>query len=218
MTEVDKSIEAPAPTTPTPEVYAQDKSSDVPTQREAESVPASEGQDAANTGQSFEELANKKGFKSPEDMARSYKELESKLSQTSMSKAELEKARPSDVTEDAARESLEAKIKNIEEKMELRELFGAREDAKDYAKQMADYVKDNPNASWETAYKVCKFDDLETTSRQAGRDEALGNLKDKVASRPESPSPSESKVKSLSDMIADPNTPLSEIEKQLPHG
>ncbi len=176
--------------------------------------------DSAKTGITFDELAQKKGFKSADDLARSYTELESKNKQVEMDRADLIKARGGQETikPGTAQPTVEKEVRALKERVEINELFGKYSDAKDYAKSMAEHIKSHPNATWEQAYRYVKFDDLAKTAKQEGRKEAYDNIDQKKRSVAEKPSPRPTQKKDLDSMIKDRSTSLADIEKLLPRG
>ena len=240
MTDEDKAIAAPEPTTPVPS-EALDKQVEVPSTTGSESVTEPEVPGAqTNPGKDFEELANKKGFKSPDDLAKAYSELEADNTRTKMDNSDLLKAREeglssktddkvpeitSDMTDDEAKavlnkhidEQLESKLRPIQEKQAINDVVNKYPDAPKYFGKMAEHVKNNPKESWESAYKNVKFDDLATEAKQEGRNEAVANQAAKSSAQVEASSVKQSKVDDLKAQLGDKNIPLSEIEKNLPH-
>lgn len=110
-------------------------------------------------------------------------------------------------------------INALKERFELNEVRTRYPDMDKYAKQMAMFIRKNPSASWESAYKTAKFDDLAMNAKQEGRDEAYQNIGAKRGATIESPGARDTtSAKNIDELINDRNTPLSEIEKLLPRG
>lgn len=190
------------------------------TEVEEESAETEAPEEQAEDGTTFEELAQKKGFRTPNDLAKAYRELESHTTKVQMDRAELLKARGGDPKGKTVQpgSELEKEVRAIKERVEINELFSKYTDAKDYSKQMAEHIKEHPNASWEQAYRYVKFDDLAKTSKQEGRREAYQNIDQKAKIISEKPAPRKAPKKDLASLIKDRTVPLAEIEKLLPHG
>lgn len=178
--------------------------------------------DEAETGITFDELAQKKGFKSADDLAKAYSNLESQNKKVEMDRADLMKARGGSEAPKGAQvtpnQLLEKEVRAIKERVEINELFGKYGDAKEYAKQMAEHIKKHPNATWEQAYRFVKFDDLAKTSKQEGRREAYENIDKKKQVEAEKPAPRSTGKKDLDTLIKDRSVSLADIEKLLPRG
>lgn len=227
MDEADKAegvVEADAPDIGE---YGQDEA-EAPAPEDA-GQSSSDAPEGAKAGTTWEELAEKKGFKSPDDLARAYSELESHNKTVEMDRAELLKARegkeeepkseaPADDKSNKVLAQVLREQRELKEKLEIKELFDQHKDASRYAKAMADHVKRHPNATWEQAYRYVKFDDLEAEAKKKGIEEAYTTQKEKgryAVAR----SGAKALPKNLQGVnIMDRSIPLSDIEKMLPHG
>lgn len=193
----------------------------------------------ANAGQvqpapiTFAELARQKGFNTPDDLAKSYAELESHTSRVSMGLSELISIRqqsqpqetpafdPSKVetTEDAMKiiSGIVAKqTQPLQDKLELQDLFFNHPDTRTLAPKMAEIVKDNPGIKWSIAYQAAKSDALESahnTAREQGRQEAYQNIQQKqnVAAQPARPAVTNTRP--IQEIIADRSIPFSEVQR-----
>ena len=196
-------------------------------------VPENEGSDLstdsdasveADAGTTFDELAQKKGFDSPDALAKAYQELEKQNKQVEMDRSSLLKAR-TEVVKDNEVEAKDAdlnsktlrEIREINEKMELRELFDKYKDAPEYAKAMAEHVKAHPKASWESAYRFVRFDDLAKEAKREGKDEAYQNIQEKQKAQSTGAQPKKILKKNINSLLQDKSVPLADIEKLLPH-
>ena len=179
----------------------------------------------------FEELAAKKGFKSADDLAKAYANLESQNTRVEMGLSELIKLRsegqpqeesviePENIqsNEDALK-VVERFIKKhtqpLEDKFELQNLFMSSPDAKNYAPAMAQIVKTRPNISWADAYKLAKFDSLEKNSREAGRREAYQNIerKESATAAPARPTAARD-TRPVDELIKDKSIPFAEVQR-----
>jgi len=132
------------------------------------------------------------------------RELEDKLSNTD---TDLSSARKVEGTDETSK-----KLQQLEDKLDLDRLFRDSPEAKKYARGMAEYVKKNPTASWDTAFKVASYDDVRKAAKQDGRKEAYDTIEKKQSVGAEG-AQKKTSAKSLSpDMIMDRSVPLSEIE------
>jgi hypothetical protein len=128
-----------------------------------------------------------------------------------------QEAKDTGVSEEKTLKELQA----LKDKVELNEVKAKYPDMDNYAKKMAEFIRKEPHASWETAYKSVKFDDLENNARQEGREEAYQNIEQKKKASGESPSTHKmppSNLSKVETMLASKNTSLSDIEKMLPRG
>lgn len=181
----------------------------------------------------FAELAAKKGFKSPDDLAKAYMESEAQKTRVEMSFSELVKLRedafkPQEVapvqqnavqTPDEAikivQSMIDARIRPLQNENELNRLFSANTDAKEFVPQMAEVVKANPSISWTDAYKLAKFDALENKAREEGRQDALKTAQLKQAATVGSPALRSEPQTDLMNIISDRSVPFSEVSKIL---
>lgn len=138
----------------------------------------SEGQEAP-TGTTFQELAAKKGWNSPDDLAKAYRELESHSTKISQKASDLEKeffskqeSSPSQQpTEDAALQELDKFVnervkkevqairsewQDREARRELREVMDKNQDFGKYASDIKNIKGQYPNMSFSDAYLFAK--------------------------------------------------------------
>lgn len=183
------------------------------------------------TGTTFAELAEKKGFKSPDDLAKSYAELESKKGRLEMGLNELAALRTQPVQQpapievktenDAIRlvqqivdQRMQSVVRPLEDKVQLQEFSRLNPDFQQYAGRIAQVVKENPNISWESAYKIAKFDTLQEQSKEAGKQEAYQTIAQKQASVVGQPRPqAQRNEQPLANMVADKNVPWKEVQR-----
>ena len=184
------------------------------------------------TGTTFAELAAKKGFNSPDDLAKAYIEAEQQKTRVEMGLSELIKLRnesqpaESEVdqlnvesTDEDAVKVVEKVVRRftrpLEDRLALQDLFFKNPDAKDFASVMAKVVKDNPGITWDAAYKVAKFDTLSKDEREKGRQEAYSNIQQKQVGTVESQrSATISKdTRNLEDIIRDRSIPFQEVQR-----
>lgn len=200
---------------------------------EAPTVPQ---EPAGTTPSAWDELAAKKGFQSPDELARAYQELEGRHTQVSQGLSELIKARmegeaPAQAvtpqvlqshedpttTEEALKvveNLISKKVRPLQDRVELQDLFLARPDARDYAGEMAKIVKEHPGTPWELAYKAAKSDAVEAKARQAGRQEAQVVAQQKVAAQVGGTgSTTNAQQPSLNDIINDRSIPFLEVQR-----
>lgn len=197
---------------------------------QAVQVPTAPLVQSAPQGQAYQELATKKGFQSPEDLARAYEALESHNKKVEMSLAELSQARATTVVEP----SLDTKVENqdeaikvvesivhkavrpLEDRLALQDLIMRKPDALSYSAEMARVVRENPGISWEAAYKVAKFDTQGTQAKQEGAAEAYQTIAKKQEFAVGSSSPTvkeQMNYDTIQSMIQDKTVPFSEVKK-----
>ena len=185
----------------------------------------------APRGTTFDDLAAKKGFKSADDLAAAYQNLESQNKRVEMSLSELVDSRlQSPATDDVSPEELanaqsqEAALKIVEkvvrkftrpleDKLALQDLMAKNPDATQYASEMAKLVKNNPGIGWDVAYKAAKFDQLAVQARDEGRTEAYRGIQKKQAFTVEAPKAVVKDSKPLLDLIKDRSVPFSEVSR-----
>ena len=185
----------------------------------------------AHSWTTFDELAAKKGFKSADDLAAAYSNLESQNKRVEMSLSELVNSRiqsqPADdvTTEELANaQSQEAALKIVEkvvkkftrpleDKLALQDLMAKNPDATQYAGEMAKLVKENPGIGWDVAYKAAKFDRLAGQAREEGKQQAYQTIQRKQALTTESPRSATKDSKPMLDLIKDKNVPFREVQR-----
>lgn len=155
-----------APVTETPVVQPEGAASGV-----------TEGPQANASGTTFEELAAKKGFKSPDDLAKAYANIESHSTKVAQEKSELEKLffqqptqpepkQPDDALAELDRfvsEKLSEKEKQLEHKfetklakLELEKVIEKNPDFQKYASDVKDIKVRFPNMSFSEALLLAK--------------------------------------------------------------
>lgn len=189
-------------------------------------APAANPQ-APQEGTTFEELAVKKGFKSADDLARSYAELESRNTRVEMGLSELVRVRTESQPQTEANASVETaedavrvvegivrkQIDPLRDQLQLQDLFLRYPDAKDFAPQMAKVIKDNPGTAWEVAYRAAKFDALASQAKKEGTQQAYQTIQQKQSASVEPARPAVTKERNLDELIRDKSIPFSEIQK-----
>jgi len=190
-------------------------------------------QTEAPKGTTYDELAAKKGFKSQDDLALAYANLERQFTQDRQEGlAELLKSRGEDqqpvvppqevtpqevVTESDALRVVEQVVRKftrpLENQLALQQLMYKNPDVEQFAGQMASIVKSNPGISWEVAYKAAKFDALGATSREEGKKEAYQTIQQKQAVTTSPAKPVARDTRPIDELIKDKSIPFSEVQK-----
>ena len=206
---------------------------------QAQPLPNSPSTVQANApeGTTFAELAAKKGFSSPDDMAKAYSNLESHNKKVEMTAADIIKQvyenQPATsvgpippVTPQQAQGEAEAikivqsivdsKMKPLQEKVALQELFLNKKDAPQYANGIATAVKENPGISWEAAYKLAKFDALQqqAVEQTQTKTQATATLKREVMAGNGSPAQSRGGP-DVRSIIKDRSIPFKEVDRMV---
>ena len=149
---------------------------------------------AVESTTTFDELVAKKGFKSPEDLAKAYKELESQNKRVEVTLADAIKARQqpevplpaeADDTETALRivdGRISKQVNAIKDAYDFK--FHLIENPSDrvFAVDAIKYVRDNPGISWELAFKAAKADNspqVASLAKEEGKNEAYQNIQNK---------------------------------------
>lgn len=151
----------------------------VPVAPEGEATPAQESP-VQNQPSAFEELAQKKGFKGPDDLAKAYQELESHNKKTEMARADLEKlffAAPQESAKETSQPpqsesadldrfvqerlakteaQLKAEMDDKLQRLELKSLLKEHEDFGQYAKDIKELRTKHPTMGFEEAYTFAK--------------------------------------------------------------
>ncbi len=120
----------------------------------------------------------------------------------------------------------ESKTTNVEEvvqrelaplrvKIETQEVLNAHPDFKDFAQGALNRIRNNPSLSLEDAYKLEKFEAIQSTAKEEGKKEAYQTIEKKEGLSFETSGPKKN-AKPVSDLIGDRTVPLSEIAKMLP--
>lgn len=111
----------------------------------------------------------------------------------------------------------------VTSQLQLQETMSKYPDFGQYVGSMKDVIAENPNISFEQAYKIAKFEDMQEAAFAKGKDEAYQDIEKKMSSRVESGRkvPGTGQPKSnygtIEAMLRDGKIPLSEIKKMLPH-
>lgn len=185
----------------------------------------------APQGTTFAELAAKKGFKSVDDLANAYQNLESHSTKVTMTAADIIKAvqeatpiaEPAPIVPQAVSQDqqaikiveaiVDARTKPLQERVALQDLFLKNPDAAQYASGIAQVVKENPGIKWEAAYKLAKFDAAQEQARQQGTQQAYQNMQTKVAAVAGTSVPTQRSGPDVRNMIKDRSVPFSEITR-----
>jgi hypothetical protein len=145
----------------------------------------------------FDELAVKKGFKTPDELAKAYANLETQNKRVEVTLADAIKARQEadpfaeplpkadevNTSEDAVKivnSMISRQTKSLEDKMEFQFHLLAHPEDKEIASQALSYVKENPGIKWEVAFKAARADTLASTEREKGRQEAYQSIQNKA--------------------------------------
>jgi len=173
-----------------------------------------ESQDTANktpeesqTGKIFGELAEKKGFKSVDDLAKAYQELERHTKKVEMTS----KQKSPNATKVNRIDQLELDLLRLKEKEEIRDLVNNYEDAPNYMDQLEAYVRKNPTHTWETAYRFVKYEDLINNKQE--EKQSIVDQKQRVQTQTARRRNAEET--DIAKLIADREVPLADIEKML---
>lgn len=181
---------------------------------------------------SFEELATKKGFKSPDDMANAYSNLEKDNTQKSMDLSDLQKAKEEgipeatpvydEINQDEAvkivQTMIDKQVSPIKEKLAIAETFKNKDDMV-YAPQVAELVKKNPGIPWDVALDAVKARSIPQATQQAtekAQEETYATIQQKQAAQTDNVrvgSKETYDTSQLNDIIADKNIPFSEVQK-----
>lgn len=185
----------------------------------------------------FEELAAKKGFKSPDDLAKSYAELERKRTKESMDHADLLRVKEEasrlpeptkqvvdnlrtndpDLSQDEAvkivERMIEKRLAPLREKMEIKEAFKNPDDMK-FASEVAKLVRNNPQIPWDIALDAVKHR-LQSVAglKESGRKEAYATIQQKQLAQSPSIHAGPRKEVDVDRIIQDKSVPFSEVQK-----
>lgn len=100
-------------------------------------------------------------------------------------------------------------------KIETQEVLNAHPDFKDFAQGALNRIQKNPSLSLEDAYKLEKFEAIQSTAKEEGKKEAYQTIEKKENLSFETSGPKKSATP-VSDLLKDKTVPLSEIAKMLP--
>lgn len=193
--------------------------------------------DQGGTAVTFADLAAKKGFKTSDDLAKAYAELEVHATKKSMELSDLVTAKAegvktaadahqgngnssgkSDYTPDEAlalvRSLITSEVAPIRERLAIADTFKEPGDMQ-FAPAVAELVRNNPNIPWDVALKSVKFDAVagKVTAFDAQKIKETNDLKDKAqaGSQNQRIAPD----KNLAGMVADKNIPFKEVQKAM---
>lgn len=181
----------------------------------------------------FEELAAKKGFGSPDDLAKAYSNLESQNKRVEVTLADAIKARQEpqvplppvgevDDTETALRivdSRISKQVNAIKDAYDYKFHLMENPNDKQFASDAIKYVRDNPGISWELAFKAAKSDSLSqvaSTAKEEGKQAAYQNIQNKEGGQTVqggSQREPEVGVKDLIQSIKEGRIPLSEAKQ-----
>lgn len=199
-------------------------------------IPAGNSVQNAPEGTTFAELAAKKGWSTPDQMAAGYANLESHNKKVEMTAADILKAvQPEPVApvaptptplpntatnpDEAAIQIVQAIVKNqvkpLEEQIKLQDLFLRNPDAKDYAEGIAKAVKENPGITWEAALKLAKFDALEQKATETGKQQAYQTINTKQGMIAGQSAPTHASQPDLRSIIKDRSIPFKEVDRMV---
>lgn len=212
---------------------------------QAQSAPVVNSGSSQNApeGTTFAELAQKKGFQTPDDLAKAYANLEYHNKKVEMTAADIIKAvqdapapvvaqpvpqaparppvyaQPQQNPDEAALNIVKAIVQNevkpLQQTVELQQLFLNNPDAKEYAEGIAKAVKENPGISWGNAYKIAKFDASQQQAETKGQQEAYQAIQQKQTVLAGSPSPAVRATPDISSVIKDRNVPFREVDRMV---
>lgn len=195
-------------------------------------------QNAPLDGTTFAELAQKKGWNSPDDMAKSYANLESHNKKVEMTADDILKMvqaaqqpqpivqpqvphvpqtpnTPDDAAIQLVQSMIRSEVKPLQERVALQDLFLKNPDAKDFAEGIASVVKSNPGISWENAYKLAKFDSVPAQAQQQGRQEAYATVQQKQQFIAGSSVPTMKSGPDVRNIIKDRSVPFAEVDRMV---
>ena len=192
--------------------------------------------DNAPEGSTFAELAAKKGFKSADDLAKSYAELESRQTKQSMELSELMKARQEgqvsqnqaqqivsqvmdenpDMSQDEAvkivQKMIDKAVSPIREELAIQKTFKNPEDMQ-YAAEVASLVRENPTIPWNVALDAIKFRKSGERLKEEGRKEAYSNIQQKQSGQSDSIQSGQKRQVDIAQIVSDKSIPFSEVQK-----
>ena len=161
----------------------------MPAQQVPEMIRETVSQKAVHDTITFDELAVKKGFKTPDELAKAYANLESQNKRVEVTLADAIKARQEadifntplpkaddiNTSEDAVKivnSMIRKETKALEDKFEFQYYLLAHPEDATNAPKALEYVKDNPGIKWEVAFKAARADSLAPIEREKGKQEA----------------------------------------------
>jgi len=197
--------------------------------------------DQSQGGTTFEELAQKKGFQSPDDMAKSYANLEREFhGNRGGSQTEPNSGQPNpqptmnQPTQQAApapqpaapaqpqrqqgesQAQYDERLRRIETRFELQDLQGKYSDVGEYSQEILEKVKATPGMQLEDAYWAAKGRRAEQEAHQQGfqegQQQATQTAEAKMRAATQMPGARTEQGASVSDKIKDANS-LTELQE-----
>lgn len=206
-----------------------------------QAAPAPQAKDGQNPqapvtdapqGTTFEQLAAKKGFKSADDLARSYEQLESSHTKKSMDLAELMEAKnpkqepviqeaqrnlqdqgyTPEQALDIVRKLVQDEIAPVREQLALRDTFKNQEDMQ-YAPAVAEIVKKNPSIPWDVALKAAKYDSVQSQLTEVTTQNKQQDILTKEKAQAGSQGSGIKPQQNLQQLVSDKEVPFRDVQK-----
>lgn len=112
-------------------------------------------------------------------------------------------------------EVVERHIAPLKVKVEVAEIMQQHADFRDFASGALTRIQNNPSLSLEDAYKLEKFEALQSKAKEEGKKEAYQTIEKKESLQFETSGPKKT-ARPIEDMLKDKTVPLQEIAKMLP--
>lgn len=112
---------------------------------------------------------------------------------------------------------VDAKLAPLKVQLEVDQVLKAHSDFQEFAPQVMGRIRSKPSLTLEEAYKLEKFEALQSKAKEEGKKEAYEVIEKKTSLQVESPGRRPA-APSVEDMVRDKSVPLSEIAKMLPRG
>ena len=120
--------------------------------------------------------------------------------------------------QDYVRQLIQSEMEPYKAQMELDRTVSKYSDLPKFKEDMITMIKQNPNLSYEEAYKLAKFDSLHQESYETGKKETLQNIQSKKSSAVETQKNKTAPKLDLENIdVFDKSISLKDIEKLLPH-
>lgn len=113
-------------------------------------------------------------------------------------------------------EVVQRELAPLRVKIETQEVLSNHPDFKDYAQGALNLIQKNPSLTLEDAYKLTKYDSLQSKAKEEGKNEAYQNIDKKESLQFETSGPKKAS-RAVTELISDRTVPLEEIRKMLPH-
>ena len=121
--------------------------------------------------------------------------------------------------QDYVRMLIQSEMEPFKAQIELYKTMTKYPDLPKFKEDMIARIKEDPNLSYENAYKLSKYDSLHQDSYETGKKEAIQNIQAKRGSAVETQKVKTSPKLDLDSInIMDKTISLADIEKLLPHG